>query len=317
MDRGHIRQLLILLDADKIIDRSEWVMTSCLFAPWTHSKGTDSRPSFGISVGRQSHYHCFSCQRSGPLPMLVTSLCMLRGQDNLTAREFVMNHEDLSVDPYEDLKDGEPLTVLSKTLLKKFCPAHTALTIIKKRGISQEMIDLFHLRYDPKEARLIFPIYSGKGDLVGFRGRAAGDDKIKYREYSELCPKKQSMKGHGIWFGMQHVPPVNQKVIIVEGELDAIKLTQALGGRFGVWASMGASISEEQIKVLQALKNPILLFLDNDEAGRVARDKILLKLKKVKTGIFEITDYSGCKDPDEIVTKGALNKAFKSMEMVG
>jgi 5S rRNA maturation endonuclease (ribonuclease M5) len=317
MNKGNVVHLLQLLGAERITDSNDWVKASCVFAPWTHSKGTDTRPSFGISVGKQSHYHCFTCGRKGPLPILVTALCMLRGSDNLEAREFVMENEDLSIEEYENYKDPEPLAILSPTLLQKFEPADMKLSIVQKRGILPNTIVKFNLRYDNYEKRLIFPVRDRERNLVGFRGRATLDsDKLKYREYSELAPKKQSLKGHGLWYGIDFLPPPDKKVILVEGEMDAIKLSQAIHLRDGILASMGASISDAQIKTIQGIRNPVVLFFDNDEAGKQATNKILSKLKGVKPCIFIIRDYAGCKDPDEIASKGRLKVALQSMEMI-
>jgi DNA primase len=242
---------------------------------------------------------------------------MLRGKDDLEAREFVMQHESLALEPFENLDKGdEPLSTLSAELVKKFCPAHLGLDIVKQRGITQETIDRFHLRYDSKEGRLVFPVYTSKGALVGFRGRTTAPSNLKYREYSELLPKKQSLKGNGIWFGMQFVPSPTQKIILVEGEMDAVKLSQALGQRAGVWAAMGASISNEQIKTILAVKNPVLLFFDNDEAGIAAKNKLISKLSKLKPGIFVVTTYLNHKDPDEIATAGRLKQVLQSIEQV-
>ena len=55
---------------------------------------------------------------------LVSTLCMLRRQDNPEAREFVMRHESLALESYEDLtKSSEPLAILSPSLLKRFAHA--------------------------------------------------------------------------------------------------------------------------------------------------------------------------------------------------
>ena len=107
------------------------------------------------------------------------------------------------------------------------------------------------------------------------------------------------------------------KIILVEGEMDAVKLSQALAMRPGVWAAMGSSISDEQIKTIQSLKNPILLFFDNDEAGMDAKNKMLKRLSKVKAGVFVVENYYNLKDPDEIVDKGFLPQVLKSMQRVG
>jgi len=250
--------------------------------------------------------------------MLVTSMCMLKGKDDLEAREFVAKYEDLTIEPFENLEKGsEPLSTLPDEMIKRYCPAHMGLEIVQKRHLTQETIERWRLRYDSVEGRLMFPVYNAKGNLVGFRGRATGTG-VKYREYSEIQPKKQSLKGHGIWFGMNFkVENPKQKIILVEGEIDAVKLSQALANRPGIWAAMGSSISDEQIKTIQALKNPIVLFFDNDEAGVDAKNKMLKRLSKVKAGVFVVENYYNMKDPDEIADKGFLSQALKSMQRVG
>lgn len=315
MNREHVVQLLEMLGADKITQSTEWVRASCLFAPWTHGKGTDSRPSFGISLGERSHYFCFSCQKSGPLTTLVTSLCMLRGRDNVEAREFVMNHEHLGLDAYENLEPVEPLSPLAPQILKRFPPAHMGLEFVQRRGITQEAIDHFQLRYDPANARLIIPIFDSYGRLVGIRGRATDDAKLRYKEYSELYPTKTSPKAHGIWFGMHFDTEPRKKIILVEGEIDAIRLWQVLK-RGGIWASMGASLSKAQVKKVQGARHPVLMFFDGDEAGKLTTEKMQKKLVKVIEGVFKVTDYCGCKDPDELIQRRLLKRALGSIELV-
>ena len=317
MNRKNIVKLLGILDAGKVVESQEWVRASCLFAPWTHANGTDSRPSFGISIGRQSHYFCFSCQRSGPLTTLVTSLCMLKRKDNVEAREFVAEHEKLELEPFEDLgKTHEPLSVLSPLVLKRFVMAHSGLEFARDREITEAAISRFQLHYDPANARLVFPIFDGKGQLVGIRGRATDDSYLKYKEYSDLYPNKTSPKAHGIWWGMQFPPEKGKRLILVEGEIDAISLWRKLK-RPGIWAAMGVALSKDQIRQIQGSKNPVILFFDNDEAGQLATEKLRRKLVKVIQGVYRVTDYCGCKDPDEIVRGGHLAQALKSIEQIG
>lgn len=319
MKKTDIVKFLHLIGGENIKEANEWVRASCPFAPYLHSSGSDSRPSFGISIGPQSHYHCFSCQKSGPLTLLVTSLCMLEGKDNMEAREFVMTHEELAPRSYEELKDDVPLSTLSPLVLKKFVRAHPGLSFCKERGITQADINEWELYWDSYQGRLIIPVFNKKRRLVGIRGRTMGDGKPKYKEYSELYPTKTSPKAHGVWFGENFMEvPDDHRLILVEGELDAIAIRRALSGvntrRYGILASMGASLAEKQVRAIQALKNPLLLFFDNDEAGMLAKMKILKKVKPFNPNIKCVTDYAGCKDPAEMVERGVLRRAFITLD---
>jgi DNA primase len=241
---------------------------------------------------------------------------MLRGEDMVEARKYVADHEDFALDPYEREDTDEPISIMSEGVLDQFAEAHPGLEIIQKRRITQEAVEHFGLMWDLREARLIFPIRNESGRLVGVRGRASEQtrSKIKYREYSELS-SGGSLKANGIWFGMQFRPEDGQKLILVEGELDAVKLWQAI--RRPVWAAMGSSIHRAQIARVQALSKPVLLFFDADDAGREASSKLARKLKNVLgAGVFEVTKYGASKDPAELVDAGSLRQALKSIKQV-
>jgi DNA primase len=326
MNSKKIVRLLRVLGAENIEEGDEWVRASCPFAPFLHRKrdgtpGTDSRPSFGISIGKRSHYHCFACQKSGPLPILVTSLEFLTGKDFDKARAFVFANESAKMEDYDDDSVDEPnevLSVLPKVLLRRYSPAHTHLDICRRRNLTAATIEHFSLRFDAAKARLILPVFDSLGRLVGIRGRACNDnDRIKYLEYTEVSPTRSSPKAHGVWFGQQFPPEKNKKLILVEGELDAIKLWQHLK-RPGIWAAMGASISKEQLKTLEGIRNnPIILFMDNDAAGEAATKKIIKHLKGVVPNIYRVKNYASLKDPDEIVDCGKIREAFSELEKVG
>jgi len=324
----NIVRLLKILGAENIEVGDEWVKASCVFAPFVaeHRRkdgtpGTDSRPSFGISIGKRSHYHCFTCDRSSSLPSLITGLIFLTGNDYDKAQTFVLGHESLKMEDYDDDSVDEPnevLSVLPKVLLRRYSPAHTHLDICRRRGISAAGIEHFSLRYDAAKGRLVLPVFDSLGRLVGIRGRACSDsDRVKYLEYTEVSPTRSSPKAHGVWFGQQYPPEKNKKLVLVEGELDAVRLYEVLK-RPGIWASMGASIAKEQFKTLEGIRNnPIVLFMDDDAAGIKATSKIIKHLKDVVPNIYRVKNYAGCKDPAEMCDKKVIAEAFKELEKVG
>jgi 5S rRNA maturation endonuclease (ribonuclease M5) len=326
MKASHIVRFLKMLGVSNIEVGDEWVKASCPLAYWNHRKadgtpGTDSRPSFGVAVGKKSHYNCFACG-PGHLQTLLTALMYNTGKDYDKEQDFLFKHEGSNFGEYEDgVEDAEPgevLSVLPTVLLKRYSPIHTNFTFCKKRHISEESIKRFHLRYDPTRGRFILPIFDGKNQLVGIRGRATNETTLpKYLEYSEVSPNRSSPKAHGIWFGQQFPPPKNKKLILVEGEIDAIRLWQVTK-RDGIWASMGASISREQLKTLEGIRNnPIILFYDNDEAGHKATNKILSHLRGVVPNIFKVVNYAGCKDPAEMCDKRVIVEAFRHIDKCG
>lgn len=78
--------------------------------------------------------------------------------------------------------------------------------------------------------------------------------------------------------------------------MDAIKLSAK--GFKNVVALMGVALSIEQIDILKRLKVPVILMLDNDNAGEDATVKDGENL--VNSGIdTRVVRLSGAKDPDE------------------
>ena len=314
MKKEHVIRLMELLEIENIQDGDGWIKASCPFAPSKHTSGTDSKPSFGIQVGQSSFYHCFSCKSANNLPMLVSNLSYMRNRDYPEARAHVAKYESFALDPYESGEAEEPLSVLSEGILDKFAEAHSELSLVRKRRITNEAINRFGLMWDYSELRLIFPVRDEDGNLVGIRGRLSsfGRSKAKYREYRDLSPNQTSLKAHGIWYGMHFWPKKGKKLILVEGELDVIKLWEKIR-RDGIWSMLGGGLHRAQIQRIKAANHPVVLFFDNDEAGHELTDKMVRKLKN-HVPVSIVTKYGGCNDAAEIVEKNRWRRALESIQ---
>jgi hypothetical protein len=101
MDVEQIEQLYKILGCTDTRYRGTWINAACPFSSWRHRKGTDKRPSFGVSVapGCVSRFRCFSCGVSGDLPTLLWSLRRFRkgGSWFEPAAKLVMEHEHPSL----------------------------------------------------------------------------------------------------------------------------------------------------------------------------------------------------------------------------
>lgn len=153
--------------------------------------------------------------------------------------------------------------------------------------------------YDVFTNRIIIPIEDLKGSVVGFTARIYNGEKdtAKYMNTKETAIFK---KGH-ILFNYHNARQSireEKEVIVVEGNMDAIKVSAS--GIKNVVALMGVSLSKEQIDVLKKLKVPVILMLDNDNAGLNATVKNGEELQNagVDTKVVRLTD---AKDPDEYI----------------
>jgi hypothetical protein len=61
----------------------DWVMAPCPLARWTHEKGSDSNPSFGVHVhdSDTSIFNCFTCHKKGPMSYFLQLMQGYTGKD--------------------------------------------------------------------------------------------------------------------------------------------------------------------------------------------------------------------------------------------
>lgn len=171
--------------------------------------------------------------------------------------------------------------------------------------------------YDLFRNRIMIPISDIDGKVVGFTARLFnGEDQAKYINSRETVLFKKSEILFNYYNAKKYIRD-KKEVIIVEGNMDAIKMSAS--GFKNVVALMGTSLSSYQVKMLEKLKAQITLILDNDAAGAIATIKngdILLK-----GGIIcNVVLLSDVKDPDEFIDKYGtdelLNKINKPINFI-
>ena len=162
--------------------------------------------------------------------------------------------------------------------------------------------------YDKFRSRVMFPIMNTNGKVIGFGGRAIGDNNPKYlnSQESRVFLKKNNL--YGLNITRQDIGKENQ-AILVEGYMDVISLYQS--GVRNVSASLGTALTENQAKLLKRYTQNIVLSYDADQAGINAalRGIDILHKEKCKVKVLHVTDG---KDPDEFVKKNG-KIAFKKL----
>jgi DNA primase len=210
------------------------------------------------------------------------------------------------------------------------------LSYFKERDVSVEMIDKFQLGYNPDnwdaftksaleasykkeflektglsifkddkafdrfKGRIIFPIHSISGRIVGFGGRTLKkDDKAKYLNSPESEIYHKSKVLYGIYFSKSAIVK-NDNCLIVEGYTDVISMHQS--GIENVVASSGTALGTEQIKLIGRYTKNITLLFDSDNAGIKAATKaidlILAESMTVKIALLPEGE-----DPDSYAKK--------------
>jgi len=143
----------------------------------------------------------------------------------------------------------------------------------KKNGYSDELLEQIGLSikgskglYDRYHGRVMFPIHSLTGKVIGFGGRILVNDKKspKYQNSpeSEIYDKKQTL--YGIYFAKSAISK-NDECILVEGYFDVLRMHQI--GIENVVASSGTSLTMEQIRLVKRYTKNITMLYDGDAAG--------------------------------------------------
>jgi DNA primase len=153
--------------------------------------------------------------------------------------------------------------------------------------------------YDRYRGRVMFPIHTAAGRVVGFGGRTLKTDKTvaKYVNSPESEIYHKSNILYGFYFAKKAIRNEN-KCFLVEGYMDVISVHQA--GIENVVASSGTSLTEQQVKLIgQQTKNLTILY-DGDAAGIKAAIRGFSLLYKDKFNVDIVTFPDG-HDPDSYV----------------
>jgi len=165
---------------------------------------------------------------------------------------------------------------------------------------------------DKFRGRIIFPIHNVKGQVVAFGGRALlSQQEPKYLNSPETeLFHKGSLLYH--FKNVQDQSASDQSVILVEGYMDVIKLSQA--GYPKAVAPLGTAVTPEQIIALWRLdRNPIIV-MDGDTAGIRAQKRVIERAMPLITSerTLRFLTLPQGQDPDSFIDENGL-PAFQSL----
>jgi DNA primase len=166
--------------------------------------------------------------------------------------------------------------------------------------------------FDRFKGRVMFPIQSMSGRILGFGGRILGNDKkaAKYLNSPESDIYHKSKVLYGIFQAKQAIAKQNN-CYLVEGYTDVIQFNQA--GIENVVASSGTALTPDQIRLINRLTKNITVLFDGDAAGLRASirgiDLILEEGMNVKVCAFPDGE-----DPDSFAKKTPYEELVKYLD---
>ena len=151
-------------------------------------------------------------------------------------------------------RNGYSDAVLEKTGLTIFREAEEGQPAAKRRS------------YDRFRGRVMFPIYSISGRVLGFSGRVLSSEKqaAKYVNSPDSDIYNKSRTLYGLYQARSAIAKAN-KCYLVEGNIDVISMHQS--GVENTVASCGTSLTTEQIRLIKRYTPNVTVLYDGDSAG--------------------------------------------------
>lgn len=310
----------------------------------------EKTPSFTVSQDKQ-FYHCFGCGVHGnaisfimefdrlEFVEAIDELARLHGlevpREQGSGREFKPQNREQTDSDYALM---EKVTRYFQHQFKHHKNGASAISYLKQRGLSGEIVKQWEIGYAPPEwdgvlntfgstassrtqlidlklinqndngkqydffrGRIMFPIRDKRGRVCGFGGRIIEGDGPKYLNSPET---RIFHKGYEL-FGYYHTRQQRniERVMIVEGYMDVVALSQ-----FGIdyaTAALGTATTQEHMAMIMRSHHEIVCCYDGDRAGREAAWRALENaLPALKDGIqLKFLFLPDGEDPDTMIRK--------------
>lgn len=304
----------------------------------------EKTPSFVVSPDKKI-FHCFGCGEGGNVFSFLMKIDGLSFIDTvkLLAEQFNVEIKDDQIRNFEkdDRETGFSLLSKCRDFYRSQINSSEIRDYIKSRGLQEETINSFQLGYASKQycddflddrkelcldvgigiesqgkikdrfyKRLIFPIIDLQGRTLGFGGRILSGEGAKYVNSPETKYYHKGSVLYGLNMAKKYIRENKEKLVLVEGYMDAISLYQA--GIKNVSAVLGTALTPQQFNLIKRLVKILYLCFDNDDAGKNAMYRLndILQDPDVEVRVINLKD---CKDPDEYLKKYGLAEFNESI----
>jgi DNA primase len=257
------------------------------------------------------------------------------GGSSLANRPLYQAHETAAAFYHEKLveaPEGEPARAYLahrgltpetwKTLRLGFAPNRWEglLTHSKGKGLEPSLLERSGLAvrregaeeawYDRFRNRVLFPIWDQRGRVIAFGGRVLGEEagpKYLNSPETELYVKGRLLYGFHLASSA-----IREKdfCLVVEGYMDFASLYQA--GIRNVVASMGTSLTPEQVQLIRRLTRHVVILYDGDYAGEMAALRGLDLFLEAEMRVKVVGLPSGL-DPDAFLAQAGLEEMLRTI----
>ena len=304
-----------------------------------HANGMERRPSAGLRK-EDGMFHCFACNEVHSLQEVI-SYCFGYVDDVVGTfgwKWLLKNFATIEVEERKDVELDFRRSARNRSVVRNFCGNNTLDSgnndnlrqnvpeseLVKyrythpymyKRGLTDEIIEIFDIGYDASTDCITFPIKDINGNCLFVARRSVktkwfnypeGVEKPLYGLYEinqqtlKLASKDYKDVGTIVRKSIMYYP---KEIIVCESMLDALSFWTV--GKYAVALNgLGNKLQFQQLRDLLCRK--IILATDMDERGLAARKRIRQNMQNTKI----ITEYmfpKGRKDANECTKDELLN----------
>jgi DNA primase len=222
----------------------------------------------------------------------------LKSSDGKKAREFLSrrNIKDSTIDLFNIGYAPDSYDEIFNELSKKYSKE----LLLKSQIVMQSsgrIIDVFR-------NRIMFPIKSINGDIIGFGGRTIDNEEPKYLNSSQTPVFSKGKVIFGLYNALPYIKK-EKKAIIVEGYIDTVILHQyRLNNTI---SPLGTSLTIEQARILSNYADEVIIIFDSDRGGILASIKAADTF--IEAGVYpRIVLLPQNLDPDEYIIKNGIDE---------
>ncbi len=226
-------------------------------------------------------------------------------QEGKSALDY-LKKRNISEDTIQKLKIGYALNSWD-SLLKFFQAKSISPGLLEKAGLALSRQNKEGY-YDRFRGRIIFPIFNLSGKVLAFGGRTVFDAEPKYLNSPDTPIYSKGKLLYGLNFCKESIREKGEAVV-VEGYTDFVSLYQ--GGIKNIIASLGTSLTSDQIVQAKRFAHRVIVSYDADAAGKKAALRAI-SLCFEKGVQIRILNLPSGMDPDSYVVKHGPD-SFKNL----
>jgi len=302
----------------------------------------EKTPSFNVDPVKQM-YKCFGCGKGGDA---INFVMEIKGLNFVEALQELATRFHLSIDLAKTQRSSEKkqfyeINRYAMEFYKHMLAGSQgsgAREYLRKRGLSEETIQAFHIGYAPASwdslcrvlkrkgipynkafacgliiererggyydrfrDRVMFPIRDISSEVIGFGGRIMDSSEPKYIN----TPESPVFKKRTVLYNLCSAKGLvrDSGVVVVEGYMDVVSLANS--GISNAVATLGTALSEDHVNLLSRFTENITLVFDGDSAGKNAMRRAVEPFLS-NDMIPKVVVLPTGKDPDDIVRSEKL-----------